>query len=314
MPRAPPARACSPCFRNCRTFASSTPGAGRSTSRSIARRISAAWRLMSTLCRASPATASPSPGLPASWSPKPSPESPGGSMCSHGFRIAISRAAPPCAARRWCWRCCTTACGTCCNCARPPPGSRSQSLRDLYRVESRALQQLITRHEQADGASARIAQVLADAADENRVLTGGVLRHREVVALRVVHQLHARSALQQLAHLRRGDRPLTLESDRHRVRAQHRYPHAGGRDADVGIAEDLAGLLDDLGLLVVVAGHRVDAGVVAEEIERVRVRQHLVLIGTTLEIGARGLEQLLHRRGAGAGGGLVGGQCQPPDA
>ncbi|HJX19678.1 MAG TPA: hypothetical protein VJ454_01720, partial [Steroidobacteraceae bacterium] len=33
--------------------------------------------------------------------------------------------------------------------------------------------------------SARIAQILADAADENGVLTGGVLRHREVVALRI---------------------------------------------------------------------------------------------------------------------------------
>ena len=40
------------------------------------------------------------------------------------------------------------------------------------------------------------------------------------------------------------------------------------------VAEDLARLVDDLGLLVVVAGRRVDLGVVAEQVEGVRMRQH----------------------------------------
>ena len=65
--------------------------------------------------------------------------------------------------------------------------------------------------------------------------------------------------------------------------AQHRHADAGDADRDPLILEDLSGLLDDLGLLVVVAGCGIDGGVVVEEIEGVGVWQHLLLVAASLE-------------------------------
>ena len=88
---------------------------------------------------------------------------------------------------------------------------------------------------------------------------------------------------------------------------RHGHAHAGGGDAQVGLAEDLARLLHHLGLFLVVSGFRIHLGVVREHVERVRMRQHLRRERAAFEMRARGFAELFHRGGAGARGGLVGG-------
>src|SRR5580693_6037792 len=78
------------------------------------------------------------------------------------------------------------------------------------------------------------------------------------------------------------------------------------------VAEDLARLLAHLDLLLVVAAHRVDTRVVAEDVEGEGVRHHTLLEGTPLEVGARGLAQLLHGGGSRTRGRLVARDQQPP--
>ncbi len=120
-----------------------------------------------------------------------------------------------------------------------------------------------------------VAEIFADTADENVVLARGVDRHREVIAGAVVDDLDAGGPRQDRADLVLGDRPLAFEGDGFAVRAQHRDADAGDTDGDLVVLENLAGLLDDLGLFVVIAGLGIDGGVVAEQVEGVGVWQHL---------------------------------------
>src|SRR6516162_10597889 len=76
-----------------------------------------------------------------------------------------------------------------------------QCLGDLHGVERRALQQLIARDEKRDRAAGGVARVLADAANEDRVLTGGILRHRKIIALGIIDQSYPWSCAHELAHL-----------------------------------------------------------------------------------------------------------------
>ena len=98
------------------------------------------------------------------------------------------------------------------------------------------------------------------------------------------------------------------------MRAQHRHAHAGDADRDLLVLEDLAGLLDDLGLFVVVAGLGIDRRVVAEQVEGVGMRHHLGRERPAVEIGAGRFHQLLHRGGAGAARRLIGRQDHALDA
>ncbi len=89
-------------------------------------------------------------------------------------------------------------------------------------------EQLVAGAEQRDRLAAGVAQILADAADQDVVLARRVLRHREVVAGHVVDDLHARRRRENLAHFIRRDRPLALERERHAMCAQNRHAHARG--------------------------------------------------------------------------------------
>ena len=80
--------------------------------------------------------------------------------------------------------------------------SLQQAFRDLHCVQRRTFQQLVARDEQGHRATRRIAQILANATDENLVATRGILRHREVVVLHIVDHANARRRLQQRPHLR----------------------------------------------------------------------------------------------------------------
>src|SRR6266436_4089071 len=48
--------------------------------------------------------------------------------------------------------------------------AQRQQFRDLYGVQSGSLQELVCRHEHRDRMAARIAQILADAADQDIIL------------------------------------------------------------------------------------------------------------------------------------------------
>ena len=96
--------------------------------------------------------------------------------------------------------------------------------------------------------------------------------------------------------------------------AQHRHADAGDADGDLIVLEDFPGLLDHLGLFVVVAGLGIDRRVVAEDVEGVRKRDHLGRERLAVEIGAGRFHQLLHRRRAGAARRLIGRQDHALDA
>src|SRR5262249_33823727 len=77
-------------------------------------------------------------------------------------------------------------------------------------------------------------------------------------------------------------------------------------DANALVLEDLSGLLDDLGLFLVIAGLRIDPGVVAEQIESVGVGHRLWLPSSPLEARAGRFHQFVHRGGTRATCSLIG--------
>ena len=85
------------------------------------------------------------------------------------------------------------------------------------------------------------------------------------------------------------------------------------RDRDAVIFKDLLGLLDDLAFFVVIAGRHIDGGVVAEQIEGIRIFHHLRRIVLAVQIGAGGKLQLFHQGRAAAGRRLIGGDDQAAD-
>ena len=75
---------------------------------------------------------------------------------------------------------------------------------------------------------------------------------------RHVDQLHTRRGGEQLGGALRRNRLGELGIDRQRVAGEHRHPHAGAADREVGDAEDLAALVAQLLVLVGLAGAVVD--------------------------------------------------------
>src|SRR3546814_14816244 len=59
--------------------------------------------------------------------------------------------------------------------------------------------------------SRRIAQVLPNTTDEDLVLTRGILGHREIVVLPIIHELDARRGLHRLADFGGADRAFAFE-------------------------------------------------------------------------------------------------------
>ena len=151
-----------------------------------------------------------------------------------------------------------------------------QQLRDLHRVQRGALEQLIGGDEHRDRMAGGIAEILADAADQHVVLARGIDRHREIIFRAIVDDPHARRLRQD----RRAPRPRVIGFSHSKVIASQCARSTGTRTQVTPTAirlvlEDLPRLLDDLGLLVVVAGLGIDRGVVAEQVEGVGVRHHL---------------------------------------
>src|SRR5262249_38617206 len=148
--------------------------------------------------------------------------------------------------------------------------------------------------------------ILSDSADKDRILTGGILGHREVVSFRIVHQRDTRCRGQGFTHGSGADRAFALECQGHTMSAQYRDPYASGCDADVGVPEYLSSLLDDLGLFLVVAGRRIDPRIVTEQIERIRVWKDGVAIVAPFQVSTGRLTQLFHGGRPRSRGSLVG--------
>ena len=159
-----------------------------------------------------------------------------------------------------------------------------------------------------------IAEILADAADQHIVLARGIDRHREVILGTVIDDLDARRRRQDRADLVLGDRLLAFEGDCFAMGAPHRHADAGHADRDLFVFEDLAGFLDDLGFLVVVAGLGINSGVMVEQVEGVGMRHHPGRIDLPVEIGAGRFHELFHRSRPGAARGLVGRDDHALDA
>src|SRR5712664_2990384 len=66
-----------------------------------------------------------------------------------------------------------------------------QQFRDLNCVQRRTLQQLIGSCEYRDRMAASVAEILADAADQDIILARRIDRHRKIILDPIVHDLHA---------------------------------------------------------------------------------------------------------------------------
>ena len=149
--------------------------------------------------------------------------------------------------------------------ARRPPSrfALDEQLGDLDGVGRGALAQVVGDDPEVE--RALVAGVAADAADEDVVAAGGVDRHRVAAARRVVDDGHAGRRGEQLARALRArarSRVSTLTASEWPVTTGTRTQVALTRID--GVAEDLAGLVDQLALLV---------GVVVAVGEAARLRQ-----------------------------------------
>src|SRR5690606_24886997 len=111
-------------------------------------------------------------------------------------------------------------------------------------VERGALAQVVPRDEEREPAPTLDALVLPDAPDERRVRTRSHERGRDV------RELDSGGVREELPRPLRGDRALELGVDRQRVAGEHRDADARAGDRELGQAEDLAGLVAQLLLLV----------------------------------------------------------------
>src|ERR1700730_9807205 len=102
--------------------------------------------------------------------------------------------------------------------------------------------------------AAGITEILADAADQDVILAGGIDRHWKIIPDPIVHDPDARRIRQDRAHLLRRNRLFAFEGDGLAVRAQHGNTHAGYADSDPVVVKDLSGLPDHLGFLLIVSG------------------------------------------------------------
>ncbi len=160
-----------------------------------------------------------------------------------------------------------------------------------------------------------VAGVAADAPDEHLIPAGGLDRHRVGGGAGVVEDDDAGGRREQLPSALRGELLARLHIDGLGVPRHNGYPNAGRAHPDRSIAEDLAGLVDELALLVGVIVSRREAAGVGEDVE-------CDLVGVLLrrrdapvvEQRMRLVEQLIDGPPAGAGNGLVGGDHEPLDA
>ena len=98
----------------------------------------------------------------------------------------------------------------------------------------------------------RVARIFPNSADKGVILPGSVYRLRKL-AFQFIHQDYSGSMSQRCLGFFHADRSVKLDVDRLGMTDHNRYAHAGRRDADRFIAHDLAGLVDDLVLLLGVA-------------------------------------------------------------
>src|SRR5712664_4397333 len=100
-----------------------------------------------------------------------------------------------------------------------------QQFRDLNRVECGAFQELIGSCEYRDRMAASVAEIPANAADQDIILSRRIDRHRKIILDPIVHDLHARRIRQDRAHLALDDRVFAFEGNRRAMRPQHRHAH-----------------------------------------------------------------------------------------
>ena len=159
---------------------------------------------------------------------------------------------------------------------------RQEQLRDLDRVQRRALAQVVAGDEEREAVLDR--RVLADPADEHVVAARGAARRRELL------ERDARRAGEDRGRLLGGERLAGLEPDRLRVADQHGDAHARRAHRQRRQLEDLARLLAQLLLLL--------------ELDAVEAPVH-----PQVELVRRLPAELLHRLRPRAGDRLVGGDA-----
>src|SRR5690606_18300850 len=136
---------------------------------------------------------------------------------------------------------------------------------DLDGVGGSAFADLIAGYEDFDAAAVFAGLILADASNQHIILAGGEDGHGEGAGFGIVHNFDARGLFEDGTHFSGGHGVGELDVDALAVGAGDGDAHAGGRDQDLGIGEDLAGFVDHLLLFFVVAVFA-DGGVVAEEV------------------------------------------------
>jgi hypothetical protein len=201
-----------------------------------------------------------------------------------------------------------------------PPARRRRARRSAPALSARALEQVVADDEQVE--AVRVAEVLADPADEHLVAAGRRERRRvgELLAVgRAVLDHQPGRALAARRARVAGDGLGEGQPRGDGVADDDRDAHAGRRDPQRREPEDLARLVDELPLLVGVAlvgeaaavGEHVEGDRLAENADgstgRLGAPVGAQPVGVADELGGL-LEQLGDARTAGAAGGLVGGR------
>ncbi len=184
-----------------------------------------------------------------------------------------------------------------------------QRLGDLHGVQRRALAKVV--RDAPEGQAVLDGGILADAADEHRVLAGALGRGDVAAVLAGIHHRHPRRLAQHGTRVGGGDGTLELDGDRLGVADEHRDAHTGGDHLDVRV-EDLAGLDHHLPLLLgrPVLHELVDVGDAVEG----DLLGELLRLDRVVDEARLGLaEQLVHALLAGARNGLVGGDHHATD-
>ena len=148
--------------------------------------------------------------------------------------------------------------------------------------------------------------VLPDPADVDLVLARDIVWSRVEPRVGVVLDDHAGCAAEQRSGFVGADPVFGFDEQRLAVADRDWHPNAGGRDAQIGLVEDLPRLVDDLDLLLVVpAGLRVPAAGhdVVRELIGVDSQRRLCAFGDRFRL----LLELVDEKSPGARRRLVGG-------
>ncbi len=169
--------------------------------------------------------------------------------------------------------------------ATPPGPTRAdEDLGDLDGVRGRALADVVGDHPEGDAPAAGDGRVGADAADVDLVVAGRLGRQRVDVGGRVVTHDDAGHGGEELAGAGRADRLPRLHVDRLRVAHEDGDAHGGAGDPQVRQVEDLAGLGDDLPLLLRVPVLQEDVDL-RQGVEGDRMRVDPGLLGLPGDVG-----------------------------